>query len=82
MSEVVSDVVVVPAQAGHPSDGFESIASLSDGFLGTGYPTSVELSFLAMGLIAGYVAYSTVRYFLAGTRVLEAVAETLGLRGQ
>lgn len=60
-------------------DGFGSLAHLNDGFLGTGYSTSVELSFVAMGFIALYVVVATARYFLHGTKIVESVADALGL---
>ena len=74
------DVVSATGAGGKGGDGFEALAALDADFLGTGYSTSVELSFIAMALIAGYVAISTARYFLAGTSVLDTVADTLGLR--
>jgi hypothetical protein len=65
---------------GGASDGFEALANLNDGFLGTGYSSSVEVSFIASALIFGYVAISMVRYFMPETRFVGAVAEVLGLR--
>ena len=76
------DVVSESSEGGSTRDGFEALASLNDGFLGTGYSSSVELSYIAMALIFGYVAISTVRYFLPETRFLNTVAEVLGLRGR
>ena len=78
MTEDVSDVVVVGSESGKGAEGYEALAALNEGFLGTGYSTSVEISFIAMALIGGYVAVSTARYFLHGTRLLSAVAGALG----
>lgn len=64
------------------SDGFESISGVYEGFLGTGYSTAVELSFIAMGLIVCYVLYGTAKYVAAEYDVDlgRSIAETLGLR--
>ena len=62
------------------SDGFEAFANLNGGFLGTGNSSLVELAYLAMVLIAVYVAITTFRYFLPETSILNAVAKALGLR--
>ena len=70
MSDVVSS----------SSDGFEAFTNLNAGFLGTGSSTLVELAYLVMVLIAGYVAVTTVRYFLPETRFLNTIAAALGLR--
>ena len=75
----MSDVVVVAGSEGEEAGGaYQAIATLNEGFLGTGYSTSVEISFILMGLIACYVVVSTARYFLEGTRVLDSVAGALG----
>lgn len=79
MTEGVSDVVVVGSEGGKGSDSFAALAGLNEGFLGTGYSASVEISFVAMALIAGYVAVSTARYFLHGSRLLATVAGALGI---
>ena len=76
----MSEVVTVSSQASRASDGFEALAHLNDGFLGTGYSTSVELSFIAMALIFGFVAIGTVRYFMPETRFFSAITDALGLR--
>ena len=76
----MSDVVSLSSEGGSTSDGFEALANLNDGFLGTGFSSSVEISFIAMALIFGYVAVATVRYFLPETRFLNTVVEALGLR--
>jgi len=76
MSNVGSETSV----GGGTSDGFEALANLNDGFLGTGYSSSVEVSYIAMALIFGYVAISTVKYFFPETRFLGTVADALGLR--
>ncbi len=73
-------VVSVSSQIGGTGNEFGALASLNAGFLGTGYSSSVELSFIAMALIFGYVAISTVRYFLPETRFLNTVVEALGFR--
>lgn len=80
MSEVVSDVVVASHTAGNPNEGFEVVAKLNAGFLGTGYSTMVELSLVVMVLIVGYIARGTLRYFLPDFSVTKAVAGALGLR--
>jgi hypothetical protein len=76
----MSDVVSLSSEGGSTSDGFEALANLNEGFLGTGFSSSVEISFIAMALIFGYVAITTVRYFLPDTRFLKTVAQALGLR--
>ncbi len=76
----MSDVVSLSSEGGSTSDGFEALANLNDGFLGTGFSSSVEISFIAMALIFGYVAIATVRYFLPETRFLNTVVEALGLQ--
>ncbi len=76
----MSDVVSLSSEGGSTSNGFEALANLNDGFLGTGFSSSVEISFIAMALIFGYVAIATVRYFLPETRFLNTVVEALGLR--
>ena len=73
-------VVSVSSQIGGTGDEFGALASLNAGFLGTGYSSSVELSFIAMALIFGYVAISTVRYFLPETRFFDIITESLGIR--
>ncbi len=77
----MSDVVSLSSEGSSTSDGFAALANLNDGFLGTGYSSSVEISFIAMALIFGYVAIATVRYFLPETRFLNTVVEALGFRG-
>ncbi len=76
----MSEVVSFSSEGSSTSDGFAALANLNDGFLGTGYSFSVELSFIAMALIFGYVAITSVRYFLPETRLLDTVTEALGLR--
>ena len=76
----MSDLVTLPSEGGSASEGFEALANLNAGFLGTGYSSSVELSFIAMALIFGFVAISMFRYFLPETRFLHSVAAALGLR--
>ncbi len=76
----MSEVVSLSSEGSSTSDGFAALANLNDGFLGTGYSSSVELSYIAMVLIFGYVAITVIRYFLPETRVLNTVANALGLR--
>jgi hypothetical protein len=77
---MMSDVVSVSSEGGSTSDGFEVLTTLNDGFLGTGYSSTVELSFIAMALIFGYVAIGTIKYFSPETKFLISVAAALGLR--
>ncbi len=76
----MSEVVSISSGGSSTSDGFEALANLNDGFLGTGYSSSVEISLIAMVLIFGYVAITTFRYFLPETRFLSTVVAALGLR--
>ncbi len=76
----MSEVVSLSSEGSSTSDGFEALANLNDGFLGTGYSSSVEISYIAMVLIFGYVAITAIRYFLPETRFLNSVTEALGLR--
>ncbi len=76
----MSEVVSISSEGSGTSEGFEALANLNDGFLGTGYSSSVEISLIAMVLIFGYVAITTFRYFLPETRFLNTVVEALGLR--
>ena len=76
----MSEVVSLSSVDSGTSDGFEALANLNEGFLGTGFSSSVEISFIAMALIFGYVAVATVRYFMPEVRFLNAVVEALGLR--
>ncbi len=76
----MSEVVSLSSEGGSTTDGFEALANLSDAFLGTGYSSSVEISYIAMVLIFGFVAITAVRYFLPETRFLNTVAGALGLR--
>ncbi len=76
----MSKDVTLSSEGSSTSDGFEALTNLNDGFLGTGYSSSVEISFIAMALIFGYVAITTLRYFLPETRFLNTVVAALGLR--
>ena len=76
----MSEVISVSSEGSGASEGFEALANLNDGFLGTGYSSSVEIAFIAMALIFCYVAISTFRYFLPETRFFNTIVETLGLR--
>jgi len=70
----MSDVVLA-ADGTAAADG----SVLGQGFLGTGQSMAGDLSFIAMGLIAGYIAYSAVRYYLPGFNPFGAIAGALGL---
>jgi len=72
---------VAPVASVNASDGYEAIATLNDGFLGTGYSTGVELSLVAFILIAGYVTTSLIRFFVPEFRPLRSVASALGISG-
>ena len=76
----MSDLVSGSSEAAGNGDGFEWVAGLNGGFLGTGSSTLVELSYVAMALIAGYVAIGTVRYFFPDLNLTAKLAEALGLR--
>ena len=75
----MADPVTIGGANEGVSEEFAALAGLDAGPLGTGYTASVELSFVAMALILGWVAYETARYFLSGTRLVERVAQSLGL---
>ena len=76
----MADPVSIPNQSGNASGSYEAFASLNEGFLGTGYTTAVELSFIAMALILGYVGVSTFRYLLPDFSIFDSVSSVLGLR--
>lgn len=63
-------------------EGFAALVGLENGFLGTGYAADVELAFIGMALIAGWVIVETTRYVLAVTGAGERLAEKLGLRDE
>lgn len=71
----VDTIVVVST-----SNDAGSNAALNDGFLGTGFSMAVELSIIALVLIAGYIAICTARYFISGRSLALMIAETIGLR--
>ena len=77
----MSKEVTLSSEGSSTSNGSEALANLNDGFLGTGYSSAVEISYIAMALIVGYIAIATLRYFLPETRFLNTVVETLGFRG-
>jgi hypothetical protein len=82
MVELVSELGDGDSAVGGTSgDGYESLAALNDGFLGTGHSTGVELSLIVLFLIVGYVGMSLLRYFLPEFRPLRSVASVLGLHG-
>jgi len=62
-------------------DGFGWVAELNEGFLGTGYSTSVEVTFIVATLIVIYIAYGTAKYLTRGKNFGISVIEILGLRG-
>jgi hypothetical protein len=76
----MSEVVSLSSVDSGTSDGFEALANINEGFLGTGFSSSVEISFVAMAVMFAYVAIATVRYFMPEARFLNTVVETLGLR--
>ena len=76
----MSEVVSVSSEGSSTNGGFEALAQINDGFLGTGYSSSVEISFIAMALIFSYVAITTVRYFMPETRFFNTIVAALGLR--
>ena len=61
------------------NEGFEALAKINDGFLGTGLSTASELAFIALGLIIGYVIFSVARYYRAGSDFFQTLASTFGL---
>ena len=63
-----------------PSGEYDPLAGLNDGFLGTGYSSTVEASFIAMALILAYVGYAAAKYFLSESELGRSVAEAVGLR--
>lgn len=65
---------------GGGGDGFDALAGFSDGFLGTGYSTSVEISFIVMAVIAMAVTFSTLRYILTGRDTEDELGEATSLR--
>lgn len=75
----MSDVVTLANESEAKGGATLALAGMNDGFLGTGYSTSVELSFIALAAICAWVIYETGRYFLAGTGIAERVAAKLGL---
>ncbi len=70
-----------PGQVSKAGDGFEWVAGLNEGFLGTGYSTSVEVSFIVLAVIVLYVGFATAKYFLRGTDLEETISDLFGLRG-
>jgi hypothetical protein len=66
---------------GKAGDGFEWVTGLNQGFLGTGYSTTVEVSFIVLGAIVLYVGFATAKYFLRGTELEETLSDLFGLRG-
>jgi hypothetical protein len=76
----MSDPVIISTESQNAAEGFAALVDGSGSLLGTGYSPSVELSFIAMALIAAYVAISTARYFLSGSELGEMLAVALGFR--
>jgi len=78
----MSEVASVSIEGGGTSDGFEMLASLNEGFLGTGFSTWTELSLIATALFIGYVAIGTVKYFRPEFSFLHALAGAVGLESR
>ena len=76
----MSEVISVSSEGSGASEGFEALANLNDGFLGTGLSSSAELAFIVMALIFSYVAISTFRYIFPETRFFNTIVVTLGFR--
>ena len=73
------EVTSAAGEAASTGEGYDALASLNDGFLGTGSSSVMELSFVAMALIAIYVAHSTVRYCWPEFSLFRTLTGTLGL---
>ena len=80
MSEAISNVAVGVGSGAGSSDGLEAALDLNSGFLGTGSSTVVELSYIAMLMIAVYIALGAVRYFMPGFSLSATIFGALGLR--
>lgn len=74
----MTDVVTLANEGDSNGGAYEALAQLNDGFLGTGYSSAVEASIIAMVFIGGYVAFTTARYFLSGTAIMNSIAGALG----
>jgi len=70
--------VLAPAGASS-GEGFEALADLNSGLFGTGYSTSVELSFVAMALLILYISFGMARYYIRGTELELKILRAVGL---
>ena len=75
----MSEVSIGVDEGSETSSAIGAFASLDNGFLGTGYSSSVELSFIVMALIVVYVANGTFRYFLPDFSLLRTITSAIGL---
>ncbi|HSF95964.1 MAG TPA: hypothetical protein VLA52_13145 [Thermohalobaculum sp.] len=75
----MSEVETVSQGTAIGTGEYDPLASLNDGFLGTGYSTGVELSFLVLALIVAGIVIAMLRYLLSGKRVFWRIAEAMGL---
>lgn len=57
----------------------DPFAGFNDGFLGTGHSSAAEASFIAIGLIAGYLAFAFGRYYWRRLGIGARLAEKLDL---
>lgn len=76
----MDDTVSILTGAQGTDDKSQEIGAANDGFLGTGSSLLVELSYIAMALIAAYVAFGIVRYFLPDVRIVGKILEAIGLQ--
>jgi hypothetical protein len=74
----MADPVLVPNTVA--TGEYDPLQHINDGFLGTGYSTAMELSFIVLAVIVIGVAYSTYRYFLPETSIFRSIASAIGLR--
>lgn len=80
MSEASSDIVAGLSSGTVAHSGVEAGLDLNQGFLGTGSSTLVELSYIAILMIAVYIAHGALRYFMPGFSLSESIFGALGLR--
>lgn len=79
MSQAVSDVVIGVSADSGSSNAAAAPFDLNAGFLGTGASSMVEVSYIVMLLIVGYIAYGTFRYFMPDVRITSKIMTALGL---